>query len=85
MSSVTGNPSKRHASKIIGLQFGMMSPEEVLKMSVVPITTRDTYAGGKPVVGGLFDPRMGVLDPGLVCPTDGLDCMETPGYFGHID
>ena len=85
MSSVTGNPSKRHASKIIGVQFGMMSPEEVLKMSVVPITTRDTYAGGKPVVGGLFDPRMGVLEPGLVCPTDGLDCMETPGYFGHID
>ena len=54
-------------------------------MSVVAITTRDTYAGGRPVVGGLFDPRMGVLDPGLVCPTDGLDCMETPGYFGHIE
>ena len=25
----------------------------------------------KPVVGGLFDPRMGVLEPGLICPTDG--------------
>lgn len=85
MSVGTGNPSKRHPAKIIGIQFGMMSPEEVHNMSVVPITTRDTYAGGRPVVGGLFDPRMGVLDPGLVCPTDGLDCMETPGYFGHIE
>lgn len=85
MSGPTGNPSKRHPAKIIGVQFGMMSPEEVLRMSVVPITTRDTYAGGKPVVGGLFDARMGVLDQGLICPTDGLDCMDTPGYFGHID
>ena len=36
-------------------------------------------------MGGLFDPRMGVLEPGLICPTDGLDYMETPGYFGHIE
>ena len=28
---------------------------------------------------------MGVLDPGLICPTDGLDYMQTPGYFGHIN
>ena len=26
----------------------------------------------------LFDPRMGVLDPGLICPTDGLDYMKGP-------
>jgi DNA-directed RNA polymerase II subunit RPB1 len=35
---------------------------------------------------------MGILDPGLVCPTilnynptDGLNYMQTPGYFGHIE
>ena len=28
---------------------------------------------------------MGILDPGLICPTDGLDYMTTPGYFGHIE
>ena len=28
---------------------------------------------------------MGTLDPGLICPTDGLDYMQTPGYFGHIN
>ena len=28
---------------------------------------------------------MGVLEPGLICPTDGLDYMKTPGYFGHIN
>jgi DNA-directed RNA polymerase II subunit RPB1 len=28
---------------------------------------------------------MGVLEPGLICPTDGLDYMKTPGYHGHIE
>ena len=53
--------------------------------SVAEITSRDTYINNKPVINGLFDPRMGVLDPGLICPTDGLNYMTTPGYFGHIE
>ena len=72
-------------SKIIGIQFSMLSPEEIRKNSVVEITSRDTYNNNKPLIGGLFDPRMGVLEPGLICPTDGLDYMQTPGYFGHIE
>ena len=72
-------------SKIIGLQFSILSPEEIRKGSVAEITNRDTYINNKPVIGGLFDPRMGVLEPGLICPTDGLDYMQTPGYFGHIE
>jgi len=71
-------------SKIIGIQFSILSPEEILKSSVAEITTRDTYVNNKPCIGGLFDPRMGVLEPGLICPTDGLDYMKTPGYHGHI-
>ena len=72
-------------SKIIGLQFSILSPEEIRKSSVAHITSRDTYINNKPVIGGLFDPRMGVLDPGLICPTDGLNYIDTPGYFGHIE
>ena len=72
-------------SKIVGIQFSILSPEEIRKGSVAEITTRDTYVNGKPIIGGLFDPRMGVLEPGLICPTDGLDYMQTPGYFGHIE
>ena len=71
-------------SKIIGIQFSMLSPEEILKSSVAEITSRDTYINNRPVLNGLFDPRMGVLDPGIICPTDGLNYMQTPGYFGHI-
>ena len=61
-----------------------MSPEEILKGSVAEITNRETYVNNKPVIGGLFDPRMGPIDPGVICPTDGLDYMKCPGYFGHI-
>ena len=72
-------------AKIIGIQFSMLSPEEIRKNSVVEVTSGDTYNNNKPVVGGLFDPRMGVLEPGLICPTDGMTYINTPGYFGHIE
>ena len=72
-------------SKIIGVQFSMLSPEEIRKNSVVEITSRDTYVNNKPVAGGLFDPRMGVLEKEFICPTDGLTYIDTPGYFGHIE
>ena len=72
-------------AKVIGIQFSIMSPEEIRKSSVAEITNRDTYINNKPVIGGLFDPRMGVLEPGLICPTDGHDYMITPGYAGHIE
>ena len=83
--STVSNPIEQKPSKIIGIQFSVLSPEEIRKGSVAEITTRDTYVNNKPVIGGLFDPRMGILDPGLVCPTDGLNYMQTPGYFGHIE
>ena len=65
-------------SKIIGIQFSMLSPEEIRKNSVVEIVSRDS-------IGGLFDVKMGVLEKGLFCPTDGLTYMDTPGYFGHME
>ena len=83
--SITDDQFKKKPSKIIGVQFSILSPDEIRKGSVAEITNRDTYINNKPVIGGLFDPRMGVLEPGLICPTDGLNYMETPGYFGHIN
>jgi len=74
-----------NSSRIIGVQFSMLSPEEIRKNSVVEVVSRNTYEDNKPVIGGLFDPRMGVLESGFICPTDGLTYIETPGYFGHIE
>lgn len=81
-------PSKKSRmapSRIIGIQFSMLSADEIRKNSVVEVTSRDTYINNKPVIGGLFDPRMGVLEPGTICPTDGHTYIDTPGYFGHIE
>jgi len=81
----TSTNMSKNPSKVIGIQFSIQSPDEIRKGSVAEITSRDTYCGSKPCIGGLFDPRMGVLEPGLICPTDGLDYMQTPGYSGHIE
>lgn len=86
MSRITNKQiNETNVSKIVGIQFSILSPDEIRKGSVAEINSRDTYIGNKPVIGGLFDPRMGVLEPGLICPTDGLDYMQTPGYFGHVE
>ena len=85
MSKYSNSSMQNNCAKIIGIQFSILSPEEIRKGSVAEITNRDTYCGSKPCIGGPFDPRMGVSEPGMICPTDGLDYMKTPGYAGHIE
>tara|TARA_Y100000385_G_scaffold281416_1_gene334190 strand:+ start:7412 stop:11998 length:4587 start_codon:yes stop_codon:yes gene_type:complete len=71
--------------KITGVQFSVLSPDEIRRRSVAEIFTQEIYDGDKPKIGGLFDPRMGVLDHAKKCPTDQLDNRQCPGYFGHIE
>lgn len=85
MSKNAGTMPRNNCSKVIGIQFSILSPDEIRKGSVAKITSREMYSNNKPVFNGLFDPRMGVLEQGAICPTDGLDYMQTPGYFGHIE
>ena len=68
---------------IVGIQFGIFSPEEIERRSVVEITSKDTYEGNEPKIGGLFDPRMGVLDNGKTCRSCGQTNHGCPGHFGH--
>ena len=71
---------------IRGIQFSIQSPDEIRKKSVVHVTQSILFeSNGDPVIGGLFDPRMGVLDRGKLCPTDNQNSMFCPGYFGHIE
>ncbi|MGB9902110.1 DNA-directed RNA polymerase subunit A' [Methanothrix sp.] len=68
------------------IRFGLISPQEFRKMSVVKVITADTYDDdGFPIEMGLMDPRLGVIDPGLRCRTCGGRPGECPGHFGHID
>ena len=54
MSKNSGNMQNTISSKIIGIQFSLLSPEEIRKGSVAEITSRDTYINNKPVINGLF-------------------------------
>ncbi len=71
--------------KISGIQFSIISPDEIRRRSVAEIFTNETFDGDIPKVGGIFDPRMGILDHGKKCPTDELDNRHCPGYFGHLE
>ena len=68
---------------IVGIQFGIFSPEEIERRSVVEITNAGTFDGNEPRIGGLFDPRMGVLDNGKTCRSCGQTNHNCPGHFGH--
>ena len=69
---------------IVGIQFGIFSPEEIERRSVVEVTNAGTYDGNEPRIGGLFDPRMGVLDNGKTCRSCGQTNHSCPGHFGHF-
>jgi DNA-directed RNA polymerase subunit A' len=72
--------------RIGAIQFGLISPREIRKMSVTSIITADTYDDdGYPIDMGLMDLRLGVIDPGLRCKTCGSRAGECPGHFGHIE
>lgn len=67
-----------------GIQFSVLGPDEIKQRSVVEVTKQETYAGNEPVIGGLFDPRMGVLEHNRYCSTCQQKNIFCPGHFGHI-
>ncbi len=77
------NQHSSDIESIVGVQFSIFSPEEIERSSVVEITSQTPYEGSEPKIGGLFDPRMGVLDNGKVCRTCGQTNHSCPGHFGH--
>ena len=74
-------PHTSEAEAIVGIQFGVFSPDEILRRSVCEITSPST-AEGK--LNGLFDPRMGVLENGKICRSCGQNNHNCPGHFGHF-
>ena len=72
--------------RIESISFGVYSPKEILKQSVVKVITPEIYDKyGFPVEGGLMDMRMGVIEPGLSCKTCGQSYKNCEGHFGHLE
>jgi DNA-directed RNA polymerase subunit A' len=68
------------------ISFGMVSPQEMRRLSVAEIQTADTYdEDGAPITSGLMDGRLGTLEPRQRCKTCGNTAIRCPGHFGHIE
>ncbi|XP_018310848.1 DNA-directed RNA polymerase II subunit RPB1 [Mycetomoellerius zeteki] len=79
--------SKASLRTVKRVQFGILSPDEIRRMSVTDggIRFPETMEGGRPKLGGLMDPRQGVIDRNSRCQTCAGNMTECPGHFGHID
>ena len=78
-------PSFMQPGNINGVQFSVMSPDDIRDGSSVEIVTHETYDGNDPKIGGLFDTRMGVIDNGRICATCHHRNDQCPGHFGHLE
>ena len=72
--------------QIKSIDFNLLSPQMIKKIAVVELTKADLYDNdGFPLEGGIMDPRLGVIDPGLRCRTCGLTMDACMGHFGYIE
>lgn len=72
--------------QVASLQFTLLSPEEIKKLSKAKIITPELYdVDGYPVDGGLMDLRLGAIDPGVRCRTCGGRLKECLGHPGSIE
>ena len=72
--------------KVDRIEFSVLSPEMIKKMAVAKITKTELYdQEGYPVEGGLMDPRLGTIDPGIRCRTCGGSIGECQGHFGYLE
>ena len=68
------------------IHFGLFSPQDLRRLSVVEVQTPDTYdEDGAPITTGLMDGRLGTLEPRQRCKTCGNTAIRCPGHFGHIE
>ena len=73
---------KEKTHQIESISFGVLSPDEIRKMSVCEVT--ESKLSGGP--GSIYDDRMGPdRDTGLLCKTCNQDWDGCWGHFGHIE
>ncbi len=72
--------------QVESLQFTLLSPDEIKRISKAKIITPELYdVDGYPVDGGLMDLRLGAIDPGVRCRTCGGRLKECLGHPGSIE
>lgn len=72
--------------QIDSVKFGVLSPAEIRRLSVMEVTTDETYdQDGLSVPGGVMDIRLGTIEPRQRCKTCGNLPDKCLGHFGHIE
>lgn len=64
------------------IQFGILSPEEILEFSVCEVNKSKI---SEPLGNTVYDERMGPSDEKHPCLTCGERLKNCPGHFGHIE
>ena len=62
------------------IQFGIMSPEDMIKQSVCKIEVSKLNGDGS-----VYDMRMGSMEQDDLCVSCKLNPKDCPGHFGHIE
>ena len=66
------------------LQFGVLSPAQIRRISVCEVVTDELYCDNKPKSGGLRDPLFGVSSRHGQCTACGKTWSDCSGHFGHF-
>ena len=67
------------------LRFGLLSAEEIARMSVCRVTDTMLYYRGLPATSGLMDPLMGTVDRRHLCASCMRDARSCQGHAGHME
>ncbi|MBU5682498.1 MAG: DNA-directed RNA polymerase subunit A' [Candidatus Aenigmarchaeota archaeon] len=72
--------------KVDAIEFKVFTSEDIKKYAVAKISKIDVYdEEGFPIEGGIMDPRMGTVDPGIRCRTCFGNFATCTGHFGYIE
>jgi len=66
------------------VQFGLLSSDEIERMSTCHVKDTTIYYRGLPNPNGINDHRMGTVDRRLLCGTCCKDVRHCQGHIGHI-
>ncbi len=80
-------PKLKISGRLIdSIEFSLLAPDTIKKMSSTEVTRAELYDNdGFPLEGGVMDPKLGVIDPGLKCRTCGKSMGSCFGHFGYIE
>ena len=68
---------------IDAVHFDILSPQKIMDISVCEVVTDELYDNGRPMRGGLRDPRFGISTRYGSCTSCGQMWSACSGHFGH--